>query len=70
MAGQLTQYFVAATLDGFIADEHDNLDWLLAMPGGEDEANPYSDFIKEVGAVAMGAAVALRAAAAMRPRRA
>ena len=56
MVGQLTQYFVAATLDGFIADEDDNLDWLLSMPGGEDEANPYPRFIAEVGAVAMGAA--------------
>jgi dihydrofolate reductase len=51
----LTQYFVAASLDGFIADEEDNLDWLLSMPGGDDEANPYSSFIKDVGAVAMGA---------------
>ena len=50
-----TQYFVAASLDGFIADEEDNLDWLLAMPGGDDEANPYGAFIQDVGAVAMGA---------------
>ena len=56
MSEQLTQYFVAATLDGFIADEDDNLDWLLSMPGGDDEANPYGSFIKEVGAVVMGAA--------------
>lgn len=52
----LTQYFVAASLDGFIADDDDNLDWLLSMPGGDDEANPYSSFIEDVGAVAMGAA--------------
>ena len=55
MSGSLTQYLVAASLDGFIADDDDNLDWLLAMPGGDDEANPYSAFIKDVGAVAMGA---------------
>ena len=51
----LTQYLVASSLDGFIADENDNLDWLLTMPGGDDDANPYPAFIKEVGALAMGA---------------
>lgn len=51
----LTQYLVASSLDGFIADEHDSLDWLLSMPGGDDEANPYPAFIREVGALAMGA---------------
>jgi dihydrofolate reductase len=56
MPEPLTQYFVAATLDGFIADDDDNLDWLLTMPGGDDEANPYGTFIEEVGAIAMGAA--------------
>ena len=55
MTTALTQYFVAASMDGFIADEHDNLDWLLAMPGGDDEANPYATFIRDVGALAMGA---------------
>jgi dihydrofolate reductase len=51
----LTQYLVASSLDGFIADEHDDLDWLLSMPGGDDETNPYPAFIEEVGALAMGA---------------
>jgi len=51
----LTQYLVASSLDGFIADENDNLDWLLTMPGGDDEANPYPAFIEDVGALAMGA---------------
>jgi dihydrofolate reductase len=52
---QKTQYLVASSLDGFIADEHDDLDWLLSMPGGDDEANPYPRFIEQVGALAMGA---------------
>jgi dihydrofolate reductase len=51
----VTQYLVASSLDGFIADEHDNLDWLLSMPGGDDDTNPYPAFIKNVGALAMGA---------------
>lgn len=51
----LTQYLVASSLDGFIADESDDLSWLLSMPGGDDETNPYDDFIRDVGALAMGA---------------
>ena len=50
-----TTYLVASSLDGFIADEHDDLDWLLTMPGGDDAANPYPAFIEGVGALAMGA---------------
>lgn len=51
----VTQYLVASSLDGFIADEHDNLDWLTSMPGGDDHANPYPAFIEKVGAMCMGA---------------
>jgi len=51
----LTQYLVASSLDGYIATEDHDLSWLLSMPGGDDEANPYTEFIKGVGAVAMGA---------------
>ncbi len=49
----VTTYFVASSLDGFIADEHDDLSWLLALEG--DEANVYEPFIAGVGALAMGA---------------
>ena len=58
MTGPLTQYLVAASLDGFIATEDDDLDWLLSLDaggGGGDRNNPYESFIAEVGAVAMGA---------------
>jgi dihydrofolate reductase len=51
----VTQYLVASSLDGYIADEHDDLDWLLSMPGGDDDANPYPAFIERVGALCMGA---------------
>ena len=45
-----TQYYVAASLDGFIADRGNGLDWLLQFPMTDD----YPDFIRDVGAVAMG----------------
>ena len=51
----LTQYLVASSIDGFIADEHDSLDWLLQFEDEKDDANPYDEFIKDVGALAMGA---------------
>jgi dihydrofolate reductase len=47
-----TQYYVASSLDGFIADPHHGLDWLLQFPMTGD----YPAFIREVGAVAMGSA--------------
>jgi dihydrofolate reductase len=53
----LTQYLVAASLDGFIADENDNLDWLFQFDGTDEDrdANPYEGFIADVGPIAMGA---------------
>ncbi|MGD9030694.1 MAG: dihydrofolate reductase family protein [Anaerolineae bacterium] len=47
-----TQYYVASSLDGFIADSHDSLDWLLQF--GEVEGSSYPDFVRQVGAIAMG----------------
>jgi dihydrofolate reductase len=51
----LTQYYTATTLDGFIADPDDSLDWLFTRqrePGG---ALTYEAFSADVGALAMGA---------------
>jgi dihydrofolate reductase len=56
--GPLTQYFVAASLDGFIATEDDDLDWLLSLDAGDagrDANNRYETFVAGVGAIAMGA---------------
>lgn len=47
-----TQYYTATSLDGFIADPNDSLDWLF--PLGDINDTSYSAFIKEVGAVCMG----------------
>lgn len=49
-----TQYYTAATLDGFIATLDDSLDWLF--PLGDINETGYRSFIKEVGALAMGSA--------------
>lgn len=49
-----TQYYTAASLDGFIATEDDSLDWLF--PLGDVNDTSYPAFIREVGALAMGSA--------------
>jgi len=51
-AAPRTQYYTAATLDGFIADPNHSLDWLFQF--GAEGTPDYSDFISRVGAVAMG----------------
>lgn len=47
-----TQYYTAATLDGFLATEDDSLAWLF--PLGDLDSSSYPAFIAEVGALAMG----------------
>ena len=47
-----TQYYTAATLDGFIADPDNSLDWLFQF--SEGATDDYPAFIAAVGAIAMG----------------
>ena len=48
------QLYIAASLDGFIADEHGGIGWLTAFEqAGEDHG--FAEFIAGVGAMAMGA---------------
>jgi len=47
-----TQYYAATSLDGFIATPDDSLEWLF--PLGDIEETGYPDFIRDVGALAMG----------------
>ena len=49
-----TQYFTASSLDGFIATADDSLDWLFQL--GDVNDTGYPDFIRDVGALAMGSA--------------
>jgi dihydrofolate reductase len=49
-----TQYYTATTIDGFIADPDNSLDWLFEVDEGDAE-NPFAAFFAEVGAFAMGA---------------
>ena len=50
----LTQYFTATTLDGFIADPNNSLEWLFSRKQDKDGTMNYGAFIAEVGAIAMG----------------
>ena len=47
-------YYTAATLDGFLADPDDSLDWLLRQD--QDQSGPlnYDAFIAGIGAIVMG----------------
>ncbi len=53
--GTRTTYFTATTLDGYIADEHDSLDWLFVQRHRDEGPLSYATFIKTVGALCMGA---------------
>ena len=52
-------YFAAATLDGYIADEDDGIDWLTGFEPnydgpGDDATQAIEEFIAGVGALVMG----------------
>lgn len=49
-----TQYWTATSIDGYLADEHNSLDWLFQFPEIDSMKDGYPRFIEQVGAVAMG----------------
>jgi dihydrofolate reductase len=51
----LTQYYTASSLDGFIADPDNSLEWLFKRDRDDSGLLSYGRFIAEVGALAMGA---------------
>jgi len=50
----LTQYYTATSLDGFIADPDNSLDWLFTHEREDDGLLSYGEFIADIGAMAMG----------------
>lgn len=52
-------YYTATTLDGFLADEHDSLDWLFEQEqqdgGAGGSHGTYEQFMTGIGAMVMGA---------------
>lgn len=49
-----TQYNTAVSLDGFLADSEDSLEWLLALGDEASETTIFADFLEGVGAQVMG----------------
>lgn len=50
-----TTFYTATTLDGYLADDHDSLDWLFVQEHEEDGPMGMDAFMAQVGAMAMGA---------------
>lgn len=50
-----TIYFTASSLDGFIVDEADSLDWLITRDFDARGPFGYEAFVEDVGALVMGA---------------
>jgi dihydrofolate reductase len=50
-----TQYYTATTIDGFIADENNSLEWLFQVDRAVGAESRFDAFFAGVGAMAMGA---------------
>ncbi|AGN01037.1 hypothetical protein L593_05440 [Salinarchaeum sp. Harcht-Bsk1] len=49
-----TQYYTATSVDGYLADEENSLEWLFQFGAVEGVDDGYSQFVERVGALAMG----------------
>ncbi len=49
-----TQYYTATSIDGYIADDQNSLNWLFQFGQIKSMQEDYPHFIKQVGAAAMG----------------
>jgi dihydrofolate reductase len=50
-----TQYYTATSIDGFIADENNSLEWLFQVESNDPRLDRFGAFFADVGAMAMGA---------------
>lgn len=46
--------FIATSIDGFIADKNDGIDWLHSIPNPDNDDMGYLEFNKEIDALVMG----------------
>ena len=49
-----TQYYTATSVDGFIADPDDGLEWLLQLEQNPEVERRYAEFLAGTGALVMG----------------
>lgn len=49
-----TLYYTATSVDGYLADDEDSLDWLFQFEDAEGASDESAAFIDRVGALAMG----------------
>jgi dihydrofolate reductase len=50
-----TQYYTATSLDGFLADADNSLEWLFQVPSETPHQDSFAEWFTGVGAMAMGA---------------
>src|SRR5436305_1656431 len=50
----LVQCYIAASLDGYIADRDGGVEWLEPFQGGDDDYG-YEEFFSQLGAIVVGA---------------
>lgn len=50
-----TSYYTATSLDGYIADPDNSLDWLLAVADPDEATGDVGEFLRDIGVLCMGA---------------
>lgn len=50
-----TTYYTASSLDGYIADANNSLDWLMAVADADTATSDVDEFLRDVGVLCLGA---------------